>query len=61
MRVFQPDPAFGRPIPRDLPAFQVVRRGYDPAQVDAFLPQFIARLEDAGRASALLQCEVIDL
>ena len=29
------------------PAFRVVRRGYDPAQVDAYMPQLLARLEEA--------------
>jgi hypothetical protein len=61
MRVFQPDPAFGPPTPSHLPAFPVVRRGHDPAQVDASLPQLIARMEAAERAPALLQCEVSNL
>jgi cell division septum initiation protein DivIVA len=29
------------------PAFRVVRRGYDPQQVDAYMPQLLARLEEA--------------
>ncbi|HEX8132075.1 MAG TPA: DivIVA domain-containing protein [Actinomycetes bacterium] len=29
------------------PSFRVVRRGYDPEQVDAYMPQLLARLEEA--------------
>jgi DivIVA domain-containing protein len=29
------------------PTFRVVRRGYDPEQVDAYMPQLLARLEEA--------------
>ena len=29
------------------PTFRVVRRGYDPEQVDAYVPQLLARLEEA--------------
>jgi DivIVA domain-containing protein len=61
MSVFQPDTESGQPTARGLPAFQVVRRGYDPTQVDAYLPQLVARLEDAERARAELQREVTSL
>jgi ElaB/YqjD/DUF883 family membrane-anchored ribosome-binding protein len=61
MSVFQPDTGSGQPTARDLPAFQVMRRGYDPTQVDAYIPQLIARLEEAGRARAELQREVASL
>ncbi len=61
MSVFQPDTESGQPTARDLPAFQVVRRGYDPTQVDAYIPQLIARLEEAERARVELQREVASL
>src|SRR6266508_1968879 len=61
MSVFQPDTDSEQPTPHDLPAFQVVRRGYDPAQVDAYLPQLIARLDGAERARAELQRKVTSL
>src|SRR6266545_3840655 len=61
MSVFQPDTESGQPTARDLPAFQVVRRGYDPTQADAYIPQLIARLEDAERARVELQREVASL
>jgi DivIVA domain-containing protein len=61
MSVFQPDTESEQPNPPGLPAFQVVRRGYDPTQVDAYLPQLIARLDGAERARAKLQREVASL
>jgi len=63
MSVFQPDAesGSGQPTASGLPAFQVVRRGYDPAQVDAYLPQLIARLEEAEQARVELQREVASL
>jgi DivIVA domain-containing protein len=61
MSVFQPDPESGQATASGLPTFQVVRRGYDPAQVDAYLPQLIARLEDAEQARAALQREITSL
>jgi hypothetical protein len=54
-------PASGAATPRDRPAFGVARRGDDPAQADASLPQRIALVEDAGRAPATLQREGINL
>src|SRR6266508_1224980 len=63
MSVFQPDAESGsrQLTARDLPAFQVVRRGYDPTQVDAYIPQLVARLEEAERARVELQREVASL
>jgi DivIVA domain-containing protein len=68
MSVFQPDTGSGQPTASDLPAFQMVRRGYDPQQVDAYLPQLMARLEEAvdryakaERARGELQREVASL
>ena len=61
MSVFQPDTESEQPTPPGLPAFQVVRRGYDPTQVDAYLPQLVARLDGAERARAKLQREVASL
>ena len=61
MSVFQPDTESGQRTPRGLPAFQVVRRGYDPTQVDAYIPQLVARLEEAERARVELQREVASL
>ncbi len=61
MSVFQPDTESGQPTAGDLPAFQVVRRGYDPTQVDAYIPQLVARLEEAERARVELQREVASL
>jgi DivIVA domain-containing protein len=50
------------------PAFRVVRRGYDRDQVDAYMPQLLARLEEAvdrfakaDRARTELQREVANL
>jgi len=61
MSLFQPDTESGQPTARDLPAFQVVRRGYDSTQVDAYIPQLIARLEEAERARVELQRKVTSL
>jgi len=61
MSVFQPDTESGQRTASDLPAFQVVRRGYDPTQIDAYIPQLIARLEEAERARAELQRELASL
>ena len=36
MSVLQPDPGSGQPTASDLPAFQVVLQGCNPAQVDAY-------------------------
>ncbi|HEX8135403.1 MAG TPA: DivIVA domain-containing protein [Actinomycetes bacterium] len=42
MGVFQPDTASGQPTTHGQPAFQMVRRGYDPAQVDAHITELVA-------------------
>jgi DivIVA domain-containing protein len=61
MSLFQPDNASGQRTASNLPAFQLVRRGYDPGQVDAYLPQLSARLEQAERAWAELQLQLTRL
>jgi cell division septum initiation protein DivIVA len=61
MSVFQPDTGSGQPTAGDLPAFRVVRRGYDSTQVDAYIPQLVARLEEAEQARVALQREVASL
>jgi cell division septum initiation protein DivIVA len=51
MSVFQPDTETGAHTAKGLPAFQVVRRGYDRQQVDAYLIDLAMRLQEAtGRA-----------
>ena len=47
MSAYQPDAEAGRPNSEGPPAFQVVRRGYDPAEVDAYFSQLAARLNEA--------------
>jgi hypothetical protein len=62
MSVFRPDPeAEQQPTASDPPAFQLVRPGYDPAQVDASLRQLVVRPEDAEQAGAALRREVTSL
>lgn len=62
MSVFRPDPEAGQqPTASDPPAFQLVRPGYDPAQVDASLRQLVVRPEDAEQAGAALRREVTSL
>jgi DivIVA domain-containing protein len=43
----QPATAAGKRSPERLPAFRVVLRGYDRAEVDEYLPQLMARLREA--------------
>jgi DivIVA domain-containing protein len=47
MSVNQPDPEAGQPNGEGPPAFRVVRRGYDPEEVDAYFAQLAARLKEA--------------
>jgi DivIVA domain-containing protein len=47
MSVYQRDAESERRNNDGPPAFRVVRRGYDPEQVDAYVPQLLARLEEA--------------
>jgi cell division septum initiation protein DivIVA len=43
------------------PFFQVVRRGYDCTQVDAYIPELVARMAAAEQARAELQREIARL
>jgi DivIVA domain-containing protein len=68
MSVYQGDTEAGRQGAEGPPTFRMVRRGYDPAEVDAYLPQLMARLEEAvglyaktEQARADLQREVTNL
>jgi DivIVA domain-containing protein len=47
MSVYQRDAESEQRNTDGPPAFRVVRRGYDPEQVDAYVPQLLARLEEA--------------
>jgi DivIVA domain-containing protein len=47
MSMNQPETAAGKRSPEQLPAFRVVLRGYDHAEVDEYLPQLMARLSEA--------------
>jgi DivIVA domain-containing protein len=55
MSVFQPDAASGPRIASPQPAFKVARRGYDPQEVDAYVAELIARLEEAGARADLAE------
>jgi DivIVA domain-containing protein len=68
MSVYQQDTEAGQDNAEGPPAFRVVRRGYDRDEVDAYLPQLMARLggavdsyAKAERARAELQREVTNL
>jgi DivIVA domain-containing protein len=68
MSVFQQAAESGQDNPDGPPAFRMVWRGYDREEVDAYLPQLIARLEEAvdrhaeaEQARAELQREVTRL
>jgi DivIVA domain-containing protein len=68
MSVYQRDTESEQRNADGPPAFRVVRRGYDREQVDAYMPQLLARLEEAvdryakaERARAELQREVANL
>ncbi|MDF2740434.1 MAG: putative cellulose-binding protein [Actinomycetia bacterium] len=68
MSAYQPDPATSQHSSEGPPAFRVVRRGYDPAEVDAYFSQLAARLKEAvdqyataERARVELQDEVASL
>jgi DivIVA domain-containing protein len=47
MSVYQPEAEAVRAGVEGPPAFRVVRRGYDREEVDAYIPQLLARLEEA--------------
>ena len=68
MSVYQRDAEAGQDNGEGSPAFRVVRRGYDREEVDAYMPQLKARLEEAvdlyakaEQAKAELQREVNSL
>jgi DivIVA domain-containing protein len=68
MSVYQRDAESEQRNTDGPPAFRVVRRGYDREQVDAYMPQLLARLEEAvdryakaERARGELQREVANL
>jgi DivIVA domain-containing protein len=68
MSADQPDPDTNQHNGDGLPAFRVVRRGYDPEEVDAYFAQLAARLKEAvdqyaaaEQARAELQGEVTTL
>ena len=68
MSVYQPEAGASRDGVEGPPAFRVVRRGYDRDEVDAYIPQLLARLEEAvglsakaEQAQAALQRELTNL
>ena len=68
MSANQPNTEAGRQDGEGPPAFRVVRRGYDPEEVDAYFAQLAARLKEAvdqyataDRARAELQDQVTSL
>ena len=68
MSANQPDAATSQHNGEGRPAFRVVRRGYDPEEVDAYFSQLAARLKEAvdqyataERARAELQDEITTL
>jgi DivIVA domain-containing protein len=68
MSADQPDPDTNQHNGDGLPAFRVVRRGYDPEEVDAYFAQLAARLKEAvdqyaaaEQARAELQGEITTL
>ena len=68
MSADQPDPEAGQHTGEGPPAFRVVRRGYDPEEVDAYFAQLAPRLNEAvdqcataERARAELQDQVTSL
>jgi DivIVA domain-containing protein len=68
MSVYQPEAGASRGGVEGPPAFRVVRRGYDRDEVDAYIPQLLARLEEAvglyakaEQAQAALQRELNNL
>jgi DivIVA domain-containing protein len=68
MSVYQPEAGAVRDGVEGPPAFRVVRRGYDREEVDAYIPQLLARLQEAvglytkaEQAQATLQRELTNL
>jgi DivIVA domain-containing protein len=68
MSVYEQDTEAGQDNAEGPPSFRVVRRGYDRDEVDAYIPQLVARLEEAvglyaksEQSRAELQREVSNL
>src|SRR5512133_4282101 len=68
MSVYERDTEAGQGNVEGPPTFRMVRRGYDRDEVDAYIPQLVARLEEAvglyaksEQARAELQREVVNL
>jgi DivIVA domain-containing protein len=68
MSVYERDTEAGQGNAEGPPTFRMVRRGYDRDEVDAYIPQLVARLEEAvglyaksEQARAELQREVTNL
>src|SRR5215216_7467044 len=68
MSAYEQDTEAGQDNAEGPPSFRVVRRGYDRDEVDAYIPQLVARLEEAvglyaksEQARAGLQREVSNL
>jgi len=68
MSVYERDTEAAQDNAEGPPTFRMVRRGYDRAEVDAYIPQLVARLEEAvglyaksEQARAELQREVTSL
>jgi cell division initiation protein len=68
MGVYQQEPETGQGRTDGPPTFRMVRRGYDRDEVDAYIPQLMARLDEAvglyakaEQARAELQREVTNL
>jgi DivIVA domain-containing protein len=61
MSVYQRDTEAGQDNVDGPPAFRVVRRGYDRDEVDAYLPQLMARLDEAVSLYAKAEAARADL
>jgi DivIVA domain-containing protein len=61
MSVYQRDTEAGQDNMEGPPAFRVVRRGYDRDEVDAYLPQLMARLDEAVNLYAKAEAARADL
>ena len=61
MSVYQRDTEAGQGNVEGTPAFRVVRRGYDRDEVDAYLPQLMARLDEAVNLYAKAEAARADL
>jgi DivIVA domain-containing protein len=61
MSVYQGDTEAGQGNVEGPPAFRLVRRGYDRDEVDAYLPQLMARLDEAVNLYAKAEAARADL